>query len=116
MVIDSVGHSFAPSLRSGTVVPFRMEQLKGYSGHLRYRVGGEARPLEYHLMLVPAGAKTLEAPTGKNGDFYVENLPVGRNRARVKIRGRDCEFVLDVPDSKESLVSLGDVMTCDAAP
>jgi hypothetical protein len=65
--------------------------------------------------MLPVEGRTLEIQTAKNGEFYVENLPVGRHRARVELLGIPCTFTLDVPASDEIAVSLGELMTCDAA-
>ena len=55
-------------------------------------------------------------PTGKSGDFYIENLPAGRHRASVQIRGSRCEFAIEVPATADTAVALGDIMTCHVAP
>ena len=63
-------------------------------------------------MTLSAGGKAIEIPTAGGGDFYLENLPAGRHRARVVIEGKPCEFDLVVPESADALVPLGDVFTC----
>ena len=114
--IEKVGKSFSPPFRSGTLVPFHIEQLRTFTGRLQYRTGAQVRPLEYHLVAVEAAGRAIEVPTGKNGDFYIENLPAGRHRASVQIRGSRCEFAIDVPATVETAVALGDIMTCHVAP
>lgn len=113
--IDKVGKSFSPSFRSGTLVPFRIERLRTFTGRLRYVMGGVTLPLEFHLVVVEAAGRTIELPTGKNGEFYAENLPAGRSRARVQLQGSRCEFTIDVPAVQETFVALGDIMTCHVA-
>jgi outer membrane usher protein FimD/PapC len=113
--IDRIGKTFSPSFRSGVVVPFQVERLRSFVGRFVYRVTGVTVPLEYHLVMLPVEGRTLEIQTAKNGEFYVENLPVGRHRARVELLGIPCAFTLDVPASDEIAVSLGELMTCDAA-
>ena len=114
--IDKVGKSFSPPFRSGTLVPFRVEQLHTFTGRLLYRTGSQVRALEYQLVVVEAAGRAIEVPTGKNGEFYAENLPPGRSRASVQIRGSRCEFALDIPASADTTVALGDIMTCHVAP
>lgn len=113
--IERVGRTFAPSYRSGTLVPITVTRIQAFVGSLRYGVGGESRSLEYHLVTIKAGGRIFEVPTGRNGDFYLENLPAGRHPATVEIRGRRCEFSFDVPTSSETQVSLGEVVTCNVA-
>lgn len=113
--IEKIGQTFSPSLRSGVVVPFRVERLRSFTGRFVSRITGVSRPLEYHLVTVSAGGRAIEIPTARNGEFYVENLPAGKHRARVNILRTPCEFTLEVPPSDESFLSLGEVMTCDVA-
>jgi outer membrane usher protein FimD/PapC len=113
--IDSIGKTFSPSYRSGMVVPFRVDKLRSFVGRFVSRVTGATIPLEYHVVMLPAEGRTIEIPTARNGEFYAENLPAGRFRARVDIHGIPCNFTLEIPASDEPSVALGDVMTCDAA-
>jgi len=114
--IDSIGKTFSPPFRGGVLVPFDVQRLRSFVGRFVFRVTGATRPLEYHLIMVTVdGGKTIEIPTARNGEFYAENLPAGRHRARVDLSGTPCAFTLVVPASDESSVALGDVMTCDAA-
>jgi hypothetical protein len=96
------------------VVPFRVEKLRSFVGRFVSRITGATVPLEYHVVMLPAEGRTIEIPTARNGEFYAENLPAGRFRARVDIHGVACNFILEIPRSEESIVPLGDVMTCDA--
>jgi outer membrane usher protein FimD/PapC len=113
--IDKVGRSFAPPLRSGTLVPFHFERVRAFTGTLRYRLGDETRPLEYQLVELDAAGKRIEIPTGKGGTFYAENLPAGRHHATVRIQSMRCEFFLEVPPGDEPRVALGDIMACHVA-
>lgn len=112
--IGKVGRTFSPVLRSGTRVPFAVERVRTFTGTFHYRVGGERRPLEYHLVVVSAGERRFEVASAREGAFYVENLPAGRHRAEVELRGRRCEFTLVVPQTPATEIVLGEVDTCDA--
>ena len=113
--IDRVGRSFSPPYRSGTLVPFRFERMRAFTGRLRYRLGVETLPLENHLVEIEAGGRKFEVPTGKGGMFYVENLPAGRAAATVRIRSTRCDFALEIPATGEAHTALGDIMTCNVA-
>jgi len=112
--IDKLHQSFAVPARSGRIVPFAITRVRGYTGAFVRRVAGARVVLEHQLVVVRAGGRSYELPTGRGGEFYGENLPPGRHPAVVRIDGSACEFFLDVPDSPDTMVSLGDVMTCDA--
>jgi outer membrane usher protein len=113
--IDSIGRTFSPSFRSGMVVPFGIARLRSFSGRFVSGVTGNSGPLEYHQVLLRTEGRTIEIPTAKNGEFYAENLPPGRHDAEVEINGIRCRFTLEIPATDASFVSLGDVMTCNAA-
>jgi outer membrane usher protein len=113
--IDKVGRSFSPPYRSGTLVPFRFERVRAFTGTLRYRLGGEVRALEHYVVQIEAAGRRVEMPTGNGGAFYVENLPPGRLPATVRIHSTRCDFVLEVPAGEEAQVALGDIMACHVA-
>jgi outer membrane usher protein FimD/PapC len=48
-------------------------------------------------------------PTGKGGEFYLENLRAGAYRASFEYKGRECAAELKVPDSEETIVDLGGI-------
>lgn len=113
--IDRLGWTFSPGYRTGALLSFQVRRVQGFAGRLRLRLAGEERPLEYHLVTLAAGGSAFEFTTAGGGDFYVENVPAGRHRARVAIEGKPCEFELVFPESTEMLVPLGDVFTCALA-
>jgi len=51
------------------------------------------------------------SPLGKNGEFYLENLPPGDYPAHVHSDTGDCDFVLHIPDRPQKFVDLG-VYSC----
>jgi outer membrane usher protein len=112
--IDKVGKSFSPPARSGTLVPFRIERLRTFTGRFLFREGERLAPLEFNLATVEAGGRSIEVPTGRNGEFYAENLPAGRHPASVLLRGSRCDFVVEVPATEADMVALGDIITCHA--
>jgi outer membrane usher protein len=111
--IGQVSRSFSPPSRSGTFVEFKLSRVRALTGRLLMRAGAEPRPLAYHLLTIAAGDQTLEAPTGKDGQFYVENIPAGRHRASVQVDGKRCDFDVLVPDNDALEVDVGTVQVCD---
>ncbi len=114
--IERLSRTFSPSYRSGSVVPFAVTRVQGFTGRMTFRRDGAVHPLEYHLVMLAEGGARMEIPTAGKGDFYAENLSAGRHRARVVIDGKPCEFDLVVPETAEALVSLDEVFTCSIAP
>ncbi len=46
---------------------------------------------------------------GRDGEFYLENIPAGTYPARVYNNDLDCRFKLHIPESEETFVDLGEV-------
>lgn len=105
----------SPPLRSGSLIRFALIRLQAVTGHLRVRLGGESRPAEYLDLSVAVNGREEISPTGKDGEFYLENLQAGKNRVRFDFAGRRCDFDLAVPDSREMLIELGELHVCEFA-
>lgn len=105
----------SPPLRSGSLIRFEVSRMQVITGHLRVKVGAESRPAEYLDLSVTVSGKAEIFPTGKGGEFYLENLKPGSYRADFDYEGRCCEFELSVPDSQEMLIELGELHVCEFA-
>ena len=66
-------------------------------------------------LTVTAEGREFDSPVGKEGEFYLEDVPAGRHPAVVEYRGAACRFVLEVLDSKSARVSLGTVRCAQPA-
>lgn len=102
----------SPPLRSGAVVPFEVKRFQAVTGTLGVRRDGEWKPAEYVEARLPAGGKEVAFPTGKGGEFYVEDLGPGTHPAYVEQEGKRCLFELAVPAKDDLVVDLGRI-TCE---
>lgn len=102
----------SPPLRSGSLIPFEIRKIQAITGSLHVQSGETVSPAEYYEVTMMAGEQEISFPTGKGGEFYLENIPPGRHRASVRIPERPCSFDLVVPESDEMIVDLGKV-TCE---
>lgn len=105
----------SPPLRSGSLIRFEVSRIQVVTGHLRVKVGAQSRPAEYLDLSVTVNGKAEIFPTGKGGEFYLENLKPGSYRAGFDYEGRRCEFELSAPDSQEMLIDLGELHVCEFA-
>jgi outer membrane usher protein FimD/PapC len=71
--ISDVNMSISPSLWSGSCVYFDAQQTQALTGTLVVQKEGTKTPLEFVEISLKVGEKTLTYPTGKGGEFYVEN-------------------------------------------
>jgi outer membrane usher protein len=60
-------------------------------------------------MTVTANGRPYDSPLGRNGEFYVENVPEGRHPALVEFQQGQCRFMMEVPETRDAYVRLGTV-------
>lgn len=108
--IDEVVKYVSPPLRSGSVIRFNVRKFQAVTGLLSVRAGAAVRPAEFLDVRVNVGGKDIAFPTGRKGEFYLENVPPGTYRAAFDADGKTCEFDLTVPASTEVIVDLGGIV------
>jgi outer membrane usher protein len=99
----------SPSLRGGAFVDFGVVKTQAFSGQLTTRVGDVVKPVEFTEIDLVVQGKPRKLPTGRGGEFYVENLAPGRYSASAVVGGQPCVFDLNIPASDQTLIELGDV-------
>ena len=110
--IEEKSRMLVPYSHSGSVVVFKAPKTRSIAGALRVVKAGKSLPLEFMLFILDVGGVAMEVPTGRNGDFYFENVPAGRYAATLELGGQPCRFELTIPVSDESFIRLPDVPTC----
>ena len=108
--------NISPPLRSGSVIRFDVTRIQATTGRLALRVAGQAQAAEYIELFVMIDGKEMITPTGRDGEFYIENLTPGRHAAHFVLGGRRCAFELTVPPSREMLIDLGELHVCQFDP
>jgi outer membrane usher protein len=137
--ISSVSKKLSPPLWSGSCVSFDAKKVRALVGALYVQEGNKNVPLEYVDIILKIGDKEVTSPTGKNGEFYLENsLPEtasagtvdnlscraiaerrktggnmirpGTYSARVDYEGRTCAFSVTFPETEEAITDIGEVI------
>jgi outer membrane usher protein len=98
-----------PPSRGGVIAAFPVRKLRSYSGRMRF--AGEPSVPSLGIVEVPLGEKLLTLPLGRDGEFYVEDLPPGRYPAKLLIGKTSCAFQLILPATDAALTDLG-VIRC----
>jgi outer membrane usher protein len=136
--ISDVNKSISPSLWSGSCVYFDAKQTRAVTGKLFTQKEGKKAPLEFIEIFMKVGEKSLTFPTGKGGEFYMENslpsdekaaafdnlscraiakriksggdtiLP-GTYRATADFEGGKCEFSITFPENAEAITDIGEI-------
>ena len=102
----------APPLRGGSIVKFDLVKLQGFVGRLFIVQEGESKAAEYWGLYIWMDDESKEAIVGKNGEFYLENLPAGSFPAKLFWQDKECKFDIIIPESNDIMVDMGKV-TCE---
>lgn len=113
MTIRAKELTLAPPFRGGAVALFPVVREQRVTGFLRVIRKGVLTIPAYGRVVVQDGTSTIESPIGRDGAFYLEQLPMGPVAARVEFDGEACEVLLEVPASDAPVTPLG-TLTCEA--
>jgi outer membrane usher protein len=102
----------SPPLRSGSRIPFDVKRVQAVTGKMGMRRDGEWKPAEYVEVRLHVEGREIAFPTGKGGEFYVEDLGPGTHPASVEQGGKRCLLEMKVPVTDEMIVDLGR-LTCE---
>jgi len=105
----------SPPLRSGSLILFDVKHLQALVGHLRVNVNNKWIAAEYMELTYEINGKKISAPTGRDGEFYIENLSPGTHNMHLENQGNSCSFEMVVPESRETFIDLGEVNGCEMA-
>lgn len=100
----------SPPLRSGSYIEFSATKIQGFTGMLKVRVEGEIKPVEYIEFKLFVEGKEWLSPTGKGGEFYLENIKPGRYSGEFNYLEKQYVFDIMIPKTEEVIVNLGEII------
>lgn len=104
----------APSWRAGALIEFDLHRLRAVSGKLKRRIKGAIKPVSYRQLSAVSSNDSSLAPvilvTGKNGEFYLEDLQPGQYTGDIQDETEACTFTLNLPEVSEWFVEIEDVI------
>ena len=103
----------SPAYRGGAVIDFHAKRLQAVMGTLKIRSGAEVKPAEFFQATLAVDGRPFTFPTGRGGEYYVEDLKPGRYTAPLAANGQSCTFELVVPRSSEPFTELREIV-CDS--
>ncbi len=136
--ISGVNKAISPPVWSGSCVAFDAERVRALTGTVFAQTDGKKTPLEYVDITMRVGTRDITFPTGKGGEFYMENsLPEdakagavdrqscrsiaerrkaggnvirpGTYPASVEFEGGKCTFSITFPDTEDVITDIGEV-------
>jgi len=102
----------SPPLRGGGIVKFQIRKVQGFVGRLFIVEKGEKKPAEYWGLKIWVDGEPKEVLVGKEGEFYLENIPAGRFPAMLFRQDSACSYHMIFPESDEIMVYM-DEATCE---
>jgi outer membrane usher protein len=109
--IKKSSDQLAPPYRGGAVVVFPVAPIRTFSGRIvAVTEAGTVAP-SYGTLMITLPDRTVESPLSGDGDFYLENLTIGRYPATVTFEEGRCTFDLDVPKALSLMTDFG-VIRC----
>lgn len=103
----------SPPYRSGSFIAFDVTKVQGMTGTLHVRSKGIEVPVEFEEVIVSVNGRTFNSPTGKGGEFYLENIPPGTYPATCKYMEKTLHFDIIVPVNNETVIHLGKIIVKD---
>jgi outer membrane usher protein len=136
--MPGVSSKINPSLWSGSCVAFDALKVRSVTGSVYVMKAVKRVPLEFSDISIKVGEKEVAFPTGKDGEFYMENtladdaaggiadkqscraiserrksggnyIHPGTYRAWVDTEGGRCEFLVTFPNTEDVISDIGDV-------
>jgi outer membrane usher protein len=108
--VSEVMKYVSPPLRSGSYIEFGATKIQSFIGMLKVRINGEVKPVEFIEFRLRVDGKELLSPTGKGGEFYLENIKPGMYKGSFKYLEKTYSFDLTIPRSEEVIVDLGEII------
>jgi len=96
----------SPPYRGGAVIDFHAKRLQAVTGTLKIKSGDEVKPAEFYQVSLVVDGRPFTFPTGRGGEYHVEDLKPGRYAARLAANGHACAFDLVVPSSETPIAEL----------
>lgn len=141
--ISGVNQQISPPVWSGSCVSFEAVQVRALTGKLYLKDKDKKTPLEFVDIIMKVGDREVTFPTGKGGEFYLENaLPEegkagtvdrqscraiaerrksggnvimpGSYRAKVDYEGAKCEVTITFPETGDMITDIGEVRCVSA--
>lgn len=136
--VVTVNTKISPPLWSGSCIAFDAIKTCALTGFLYVKKDDKKIPLEYIDISIQAGERELTFPTGKAGEFFIENtipedpkrgaydkqscsaiaerrksggnvIKTGTYRALVDYGGGKCEFSITFPTTEDMITDLGEI-------
>jgi outer membrane usher protein len=109
--IEPTSKSIAPPVKAGASVTFLPQRIQNILGKVSIKSKLSIIVPKYGNLVITADKKTFSSPLGEQGEFYLENVPVGKHPATIEYDDKECKFNFDMPQIDRPTVELP-MMNC----
>jgi outer membrane usher protein len=99
----------ATPYRGGAIVSFPVQLIRAVTGRVVMTIAGESIVPAFGQLTVTAEGRPFDSPIGRDGEFYLDNVPAGRHPALIEHEKGRCSFTLDVPAAATPVIDVGTV-------
>jgi len=107
--IKKVRKYISTPLRGGGIVKFPVTRLQAFVGRFFIVKKGVKKVAEYWGFSLEAKDMKVRNIVGRDGEFYLENIPSGTWPAKLFLKGRECRFKMTIPESDDMMVDMEEV-------
>ena len=111
--LPEIVKNVSPPLRSGSLISFEAKKFQAVTGKLNIRTVEGIQPVEYSEVRMQAQGKEAAFPTGRGGEFYLENVEPGEHKGTFVFQGKTCTIGLVIPKTEEMIIDLGSLVCED---
>ncbi len=108
--IGEASRRVSPPFRSGSFINFDIAKMQGITGSLKIKTDGTVKPVEFYEINIAANGKKVIFPTGKEGEFYLENIPPGRYPAQFNYMEKSFTFDIIIPKVDDIIIDIGSII------
>lgn len=135
--ISATGATLSPAAGGGACLSFDVRRERAITGTAAVTVNNRKVPAEYAEIAVQVDGREIVFPTGKDGEFYMENalpdrpgagidlqscesiaerkrsggkiIQPGEYRARVRMESGSCEVTVTFPSTEDPITDIGEI-------
>lgn len=95
--IEPTSKSIAPPVKAGAIVTFSSQRIQNVLGKVSIQSKQKTIIPKYGNLIIKIDKKIFASPLGEGGEFYLENIPVGKHPATIEYEDKECKFDFDMP-------------------
>ncbi len=107
--IEPSSRLIAPPIKGGGIVTFSPQRIQNTVGKVLVKSTTKNIIPKYGNLIITTSKKTFASPLGEDGEFYLENVPVGKHSATIEYGDKECKFDFQMPKVDRPSVELGTI-------